>query len=334
MYTLLYPFKLWEGQILSESDFNKTFEQLDLTLKFLDLTLDLEKKYYVLEVKGFKDSASAESFLPRVQSALIWLLIRRGLVSEAVNNLQPVKTPDDPRLVAIQDRTNMGMDPVEGEELHGFLDALRPAVILTNGTYQREMALPITLSTGPYTVQVWDILTEGLSYPGSDRVIEDQRFATALDLFRAHYMEVSSRAKFLTLVMVLEALAEPRDRPAFIIKLLEQFHNKLEEEKRLYKEISPELEALESLKQELHFRTKDSISSSVRFLVSRALHDQDSEIMQNSVESVRRIYDLRSKITHGKRVEAAEINVALTEALEIVKKVLSVNFLEIANRTI
>ena len=298
MYMLRFPFELPPGREIAADD-SPTFSIGDLAI-----SLTRDDRFYVLEIRGFKSATDAEDFIASVQSGLMWLLLNRGLASVADYVSQPVTIADDPAQTARNLSNSCGGIDF-GDEVHGIIDSARPAVLPTDGSFRRITGQPVTLRITTPVTDIIEYLVYGMTVPFPAGLCDDQRLLTALELYGAYYSENSERAKFITLVMVLEALAEPTLRPQTIVEFLNSVRDMVEARLDGIDDASEEAVAFKSLQQEILFRRHDSIRAQVRTLVLRTL-EGDDDIKEVSRQALT-IYDRRCQLLHDGILNPTEL---------------------------
>ncbi|MBA2350560.1 MAG: hypothetical protein H0V78_01855 [Burkholderiales bacterium] len=168
------------------------------------------------------------------------------------------------------------------------------------------------------------MLIKGASFPKSSQVGADRKLSVALDLYSAFFTEQSANARFLTLIMSLEALAIGTCKAPLALELLAKWSSEVE---ALLKSVPPnsgDAVSLEALNRELLFRREDSVRSQVRKLVlSALLLDADANDMARAAVD---LYDLRSKLVHDGALDARTLDVATSEAKSLVHRVLLIRF--------
>lgn len=321
MYTLRFPFKLPGGNAISHPQFDTTPDGLSIGLKLHGL-------HYVLTLSGFEDEIAARAKLDSVQAAMNWVLLVKGLAHIATYELQPVHFYEDSRQAAQNFMGGSLRGTDSDEELNAVFDASRPAVYPSDGTYRTLEAQPVTVSTSIHAEDFAAALVEGLGFREPSALLVDQRLLTALDLYRAHFSEATPRARFLTLVMVLEALAEPARRPRLAVELIGQFGEILCDAEAQVERDSDEANVIEALKREIVFRKDDSIRSRIRTLVTGLLHDKEPDEQKQVARRALSVYDARSDLLHTGSIPDAKLNDSLTEVKEIVHSVLRIRFLQ------
>ncbi|MDI5936366.1 hypothetical protein [Halomonas kalidii] len=315
MFTLRYPFKLQEGREISDLPICGAIGSLIVELRRSD-------SHYIVDVSGFDTREDAEKYVSGIWVALTWLLIEKGLAHVSSTELQPVSEPKDPEKAAAEFRRGHGSEVMRGEQIHGILDAARPAVIRTAGTYRTNTANRVGVLQSVSGKEAHDLLVKSLHSNPHAASLADVNLLTALDLYCAHYTEASVRAKLLTLTMVLEVLAKREMRPKTATCLLHRLQREIRDRLSHPNLEAEEAETLRSLSRELDYRTRDSIRSAVRTLImSTYQHDNAAQAHEASKRALK-IYDVRSKLVHEGYVEGETLGKSLTDLTEIVKTVL------------
>ncbi|HOI73147.1 MAG TPA: HEPN domain-containing protein [Syntrophales bacterium] len=198
MYTLRFPFRIpQEDQSLGKDIASINIGELLYSLENLD-------PYFVLTIKGFLTEAEAERHINRIWAGFMWLLLNRGISVNAILATKEVFYTDDP-IKAAENVSKTYRIPIRGP-LHGSLDGTRPAVFPSN----KKLSIltgyaPIGIAITPPSTML-TCIAEGLSFPHSDELINDNFLRLALELYRAYFTEASRNARFLTLIMALEVL--------------------------------------------------------------------------------------------------------------------------------
>jgi hypothetical protein len=319
MYSLRFPFELPPGRFLTEP-------HLRTVVGDLDFGLDQTDGFYVITVKGFASEDTAAGFMPRIWAGLAWALINRHLPAKANMELQKVPSCADKAIngerVAVEQRSGVA---VEQERI---IKAGRPAILLSDAEYRTVTASQVEVSVGTRASDVLPFLIEGAGFPNAPVVLGVEKIRVALDLYRESITEESANARFLTLVMTLEALAERKARPTSIVQLLGEFGEKLDILEKNLSSKPEELAALESLKRELIFRKEDSIRSTIRSLVLNTLSASGATDTEVVAEEAVEAYDKRSTLLHKGSMPHGEVQRTIGSLQHIVERVIREKFLE------
>jgi len=283
-FSLRFPFTLQAGHEIGDGA-----NPLTLPLGSRELVLKLAKKggtNYVITITGFSTKSEAETFTANMWGGLAKMLIDRTVPFNAPYRASEVQYLSEPTVNAqfaqsgIIDGTADEGDAVafRSEERLAVFGAGTPTVSISNpgNSFLADLAY-------------W------VGDPRSALLSADERLRTAIELYSASFTESSRRARFLTLVMVLEVLTEREVKDSVALALLDRWGLDLEEA-LASSTTADERESLDSLRRELFFRRDKSIRSRVRALVLRSLAaDPDvAALARKAVEA----YDARGKLVH------------------------------------
>jgi hypothetical protein len=284
------------------------------------LTFLLEKQdgVYVFTINGFPTEDSAKRYVNNVWAGLMWVLLHYGLPPNAVYELGKVVYPDDPPQAA----RNYGFK----EPIDAFIDGGQPVVYPTGKRICTETAGQITPLQTYEGSDVLNFFREGVAFPESAKVINDAKLKLGLELYRAHFTELSQNARFLALVMALETLAPITLRTQLVLDLLDKWKTEVEDLQKTVESDSEDARSLAAVCHNLLFQTRDSITRSIRTLVLTTLQANGDTDASEIARSAARIYGLRSTLVHDGELESQELSKATSEAKDIVERVLKALF--------
>lgn len=318
MYTLKFPFRLAPGREVGE-------DEASATLGDLQVSLTTNGHYCVMTAQGFPSEQDARDYVSRVWAGLMWLLLNRELSTISVLEPQAVAWAEDPKKAAENLSKSFGL--VIDAPVDGLIDGAFPAVYLTSKRLRTITAGDVAVKLTTPKASVLAALVEGSSFPRSDKLIEDNKLRVALELYGAYFTESSNNARFLTLVMALEALATGAPRPPLVLKLIDDWKKEVEQ---LMSEgnLSPaEVASLESLSRELLFRKEDSIRRQIVDLVLSTLQNAKDAEAEKLAQTARTLYDLRSELVHEGKLPENKLSVAVSDAKALVQRILRVRCL-------
>ncbi len=313
MYTLRFPFELPSGREIGLE------EPVNFQCNGYEVSLKRNDRFFVLVISGFENEAEANEYIANVRSGLMWLLLNRGLAITASYEVQSVSISEDPAQTAKNLSNSLGGMDV-GDEVHGLFDASRPAILPTEGNFKQITAGKVSITQTTSVPDTLDFLTAGMNVSNPQVLMSDQKLQTALELYGAFYTEKSERARFITLVMVLEALADAKQRPQIVRDFLNSVSGMIEKSLEKFEDATDEAIAFNSLKQELDYRRSDSIKSSIKALVFHTLQN-DTDVVEIASKASK-IYDKRSKLVHDGYLPQQELAEATDIARTIVQRIL------------
>jgi len=318
MYTLRFPFRLPPNSRIGPDEVSKLAGPLELSLKEVD-------NLYVLKVSGLPSEEEAKAFILNIRAGLAWLLLKNGIPAEAKFEPQTTYYAPDPKQAAVNFSKSFGVNI--DNPIDGTIVELQPAVYLTGKRMLLGTGGRVTITTHfPLEEFVLDPLTEGVMAPASNTIATDQKLTVALDLYNTYFTEKSLNARFLTLIMALEALAVDVERTPLVLELLNEWSQKVNE---ILDKVDPESDDAQSLKaigKELLFKRVDSIGRAIRNLVLYTLQDVAGVNAKAIAKRVTKLYGLRSKLVHSGYLDPKELGDATAQAKEIVQQVLRARF--------
>lgn len=167
----------------------------------------------------------------------------------------------------------------------------------------------------------------GIGIENSTRVVEDPKLLTAFELFAAYFTEASGNARFLTLVMAIETLATGVQRTRLVLDLLEKWKQEADETLKTVAPDSDDAASLQAVRRELLFRREDSIRRQVRNVIFTTLTMNGDAGATEAAKKAVQLYDLRSTLVHKGSLTSQELSEGLTDAKNLVERVLRARFL-------
>jgi len=315
VFTVRIPFRVPQRSRIAEREVQRTLDHVQLALKW-------EGYYHVLKATGFRSEPEAHDFVARAHAAFAWLLLQKGIPAVVLLEPQHVKYYDDPVQAGINIARSFGM--AETAPIDTIIEGSQTAVYLSSKNVKVGTGLPAGVYTTVPSEAALDVLAEGSGFTASSRVVDDRKLTVALALYAAYFTEESANARFLTLIMALEALASASLKEPIALELLTRWQGELSALKSTLPPQSEEAAALASLERELLFRREDSVRSQVRKLVIETLRPADDahDLGRKAV----RLYDLRSTLVHEGSIDAGILDRATEEAKSLVHRTLLARF--------
>ena len=240
---------------------------------------------------------------------------------EAELTPQHVEYYEDPALAAQNVSKNLGL---QIESLDGILDRVKAAVFETTKRLCVMAANAPSVYVTVSAEKVLDTILEGSHFAGSSNLASDPKLRVALKLYGAYFTEASTTARFLALIMALEALASPVPRPPRTVEMLNRWAAEVDSQLSQVDRDSEDAAALEGLRQEVLFRRESSIRSQIRQLISSTLQDDNDVNMQTRLGL--RLYDLRSRLVHDGTIDPQLLATSTSDAKSLVLRVLRRRF--------
>ena len=317
MFKIRFPFRLPSGQDLTQYD-------EALVVGSLRMSLEKESGYHCLHIEGFESEENAKDFFKKIDSGLKYVTLNTGLSVLSEFELQNIKYEEDPEEARVNLSKSLNME--FGEPVDAHIDGARPAIYLSEKKITKITAGDVTLTLSQSSEKFLELFAKTIEFKTAENVGNDEKFISALELYSGHFLEATPRAKFLTLVMALETLATPTKRTDNVLQLIDKWKEEADDELHQLSKDSDDYLSLESLSRELLFRKEDSIRRRIRNYVFNIAFTDESEIASDLAKSALKVYDFRSALVHGRRIDKQELSDQLSKAKEIVLKVLIYKF--------
>jgi hypothetical protein len=291
-----------------------------VSLGDLEVTILATPPLLVTTVDGFASESAAAEFIPRVIAGLWGLVVRWNIAFRANFVPQRITYASDPVAAGNNLARSFGQDsgtPVDaivgGEDTVIFPSGKRLRW-LSFGEARGTVRTPATLAIPTFT--------QALSNVHAAALIADEKFKTAIELFNAYFYEASLRAKFLTVVMILEVLAPSTDKHPAAQALITEWKTQLQ--RSLAGTFNQDARlALEALDRELEFRRETSIRQRVRQLVREEFQYlsrvEREELEKHAVDA----YDARGTLIHSGRLPDTDLETHHEKATYIVRRILA-----------
>lgn len=207
--------------------------------------------------------------------------------------------------------------------VHGF--SIKEGVsIFPSGNIISRMDVSGTIRHSMGLEKVVEALSNGIESSKHRPFVMDKALSTALDLYLGNFYERSIRARFLTLMMALEAMAPLTEKHTAAQIVIKKWKGEIQEPlTQTYDKDTRD--ALEALGRELNFRRETSIRRRVRKLIldEAPFDDCGKESLAKKVVGA---YDLRGKLAHSGSVDDNKLHEAFDITLQAVKTILRVRF--------
>lgn len=246
---LLIPLKTSETHGFEDRDFQQSRHILGHVLRFIQ-----QKPYFYIELREI-EMQSASKLLEKIRNFVGWASVRLDIS------------------ILIEEAPGRDEIPVEKGS---YFQCLGPTMY--EGTANGFIRTALRHQTIEGSGRLLSALTEGEQIPQLADDLESRKLKTALEIFSFVDFEVSTNARFLTLVTILEILSAPAPRRHECNVILENAMTEMQKLSTSTDDADLE-EALQRMHQSAHNWKKDSITSSIRRLaedVSKALGDTDA----------------------------------------------------------
>jgi hypothetical protein len=281
--------------------------------------LEAKPPHLAVVASGFATQEDAEAFLPRAVFGLWALVVRWNVAFRADLRLQRVQYTSDP--VAAGNNLAASFGGQGGPPVDALID-ISDTVVYRSDARVRWLGMgevSAIVQTPPHLALPF--FKAAVLREDAAEVLNDPRLCSVLDLFNAYFYETSLRAKFLTLVMILEVLAPAIPKHPRVQQLIGEF------KMRVGSELTTESDtdtrhALDSLDRELTFRRETSIRRRVRQLLRDEFADETASERERLERDAVEAYDARGTLVHTGTLPDAVLSDAQQKAWLLVRKIL------------
>ena len=290
--------------VIDETE-KETFFDLDnkyhVCLKSLEDKPIKESKELTLSSKGFGSEEEAWDIGKKVKDSLLVACMKLRIGVDAGKD-----KPKSSLSIAIKEKIHDEHKVKIIDNVHGLTvyDEVNPVKTFT------------VSGIGLVSPATSELFGDEIKTPFISNIILSNKETLALELYGASHYEKSDRARFLTLILALESLLEPKERDEKTIKHVEALIEKTNSA------TIPENEK-KSILGSLKWLYTESISQSIKRIVNIFLGEKEYAGM-SSVKFVTHCYKMRSKLVHeGKTPDAihlgalaAQLNVLISDLLQ------------------
>lgn len=284
----------------------------------IHLTMAKHDRYLVLKAGEFITEDDANQFLSRIKAGLWNLALEYNIAFRPDFSRRQITRSADPEGAGRNLAQAFGLE-ITGS-VHGLADEGGFTVFESDEDIK---FISFGTARGYVTTQLKDVIRvikEGIEAADVNVVSKDPKLSTAIDLYLAHFYEQSIRARFLTLIMVLEVMAPVTEKHLAAQELISKWKAELQEQLSQVHERET-VDSLEALDRELEFRRETSIRRRIRKLIFDviSLDQNDKDELAGRVVSA---YDLRGSLVHSGTVDDSKLRTAYDAVFKVVKVLL------------
>jgi hypothetical protein len=282
-------------------------------------------------VYNFPSEAAVLQLLPKLGSGLVWagLHNRIGFLFK----LRPTPIDYQGIPIVVSEKSDLyplvsekGWKQIDGD-YYGDQTVIRP---------EHKKLIVLTMGKPTIILQIKDQdimvrLAEALNFPHAERICEDAKLQLGFEIYSSSFFESSRKARFLTLVMVLEALTPDTNVSESVRDAVKALMAQVKEIRDSHNENDTNYYDYDSLLRRLDLLKKRSKRQSIRYLVTETLRfDPDIPDPDAVGREILEIYDLRSSLVHKGSTDDEAVKNAIKRLTDIVPRVLLVMFSQIA----
>lgn len=294
---------------------NCTDIEVPLPIPDIRLRISVNDSWCVINADNFESKAKAEECFDRIQASVAWMMINRDVPFRT----RQLQNEDD-------NKTNLSRNfgSVFEQEGKTLIDYDTP-VTVPEMTQLLPLGISATVQTHEKLENLVTSIQRAFKSPQTE-ILKDEKLRLAIELYRDHLYERSSKSKFLLLVIILEVLGEEKSKPKIIEEIFDSWAENLQELQKNCDKDSDEYRDLQDLQKSLR-NIWGSKRSKIRELVLRTYQQVNDPDAEKAADRAKKIYDTRSKLVHGnEKLKEEELQNALYDLKPIVQKLLQVKF--------
>jgi len=308
-YSITFPLILSPGKKLNIDSIH-TFQMSD------GLRYTLEKHHYLysLKVGYFSTVEDARNYINKLTASLRWVSLKNKLGIRFPTEIHEPKMADTPIKVSEKSNiyeiiNNMGWTVIDGN-----YDVEKLTIIPEHKKLMRWESGQATISLDLNPENIFNDINEGISFQGLDKIISEKKLCLAIELYSAYQFEVSTTAKFVKLVTVIESLLPDLEIPDEVKPILEKAKKVLKEERKASKYRNESTDSIDHLMSRLGGLKRQSIGSTMELFISNCL-DDFPELGEKDVilPKLKELYNVRGSLLHDGEFEES----VLREGIEI-----------------
>lgn len=321
-FTLRFPFQLGKG--IDFPNITKTSKNIGR----LSFSLFHQSYFYVMEIKGFESEQAAKEYFNRIWAGMVWFSLNTCIPFSAETIFGDITYARDPEKAAKNLSDSFGI--IDGG-VDGLASGDQCPLVFPSNKHIPTISVNGSISSSSHLSfnEIFTHLIQVINAPKSSEIILDSKLKTAIELYLAHYYELTQSAKFLTLIMALEVLFNEKPKANVALNLLNQWESELKKNKDQLNKDTDDYKSLDDLKRELCHRKKNSKRSQLRCLIYETFSSEDNvkEIEKKAVS----LYDKRSVLVHKGTLPQDILNSAVNDTKNLVEMIIKVKFRRTAN---
>jgi hypothetical protein len=286
-----------------------------------------EEYSHVLEIYGFSTEASARQFLAKLGAGLVWSRLKHRTAFSFNTQPSPIDYCEPPLPISESSDVYPVFARKGWNELDGHYYSNQTVI---KPEHKRLAVWAMGRPRITSSIDAQDIATrvsEALEVPQVEKVLENPKLVLACELYSSSFFESSRNARFLTLVMALEALNTDQPVSASVRSTIDSLHEQAKEVRNRLGKGDPSIEDFNNFLSRLGGLRTRSIRQGIRDLIVETLQlDPDISDAVSTAKEVSRIYGLRSTLLHTGYADEEAVKAATVQLEDVVPRVLSIRF--------
>jgi hypothetical protein len=323
IFSLYIPFFLSPGREIELQDIYN-FE----ILKKHEAQLKKNKHFYSILISGFQNTDEAKEFFPETLGSLYWHSLKEKVGIKFNSNLAEPTIFDPPLSRNDEGIFKSLLESNNWSNLHGIYDADKPTIIPNNQNFTTITSYPATITIGLNP----NNLSENLDYclnefENPSLIINNKKLKLAFELYSQSFYEISSEAKLITLVTILEVLSPNEDVSEFTKTIIDKFKETLNNKLKSLQPDSDEFKECNSVIGRLKDFHEKSITQKIKnHIVRLSIPEEQENTPSFTSQKVNKFYKIRSQLVHGEQPDQEELEEALRYLENLIPRLLEKAF--------
>lgn len=308
-FSIVFPLVLSPGKKLNIENV-LSFQMSD------GLLYTLEKHHYLysLKVERFATIDAAHNYLDKLIASLRWVSLKNKLGIRFPIEVHEPKMSNRP--ITVSEKSNI-YDIVNDKGwavIDGNYDVDKLTIIPEHKKLMRWEPGQAAVTLGLNPQNLFNDINEGISFQGLNSILLEKKLCLAIELYSAYQFEVSTTAKFIKLVTVIESLLPDLEIPGEVMPVLEKAKRVIKDERKAAKSRGDNTDSIDHLMSRLGGLKRQSIGATMESYISNCIDDfPDLGEKDSILPKLKELYNIRSSLLHDGEFEDS----VLREGIEI-----------------
>ncbi len=298
-YSIIFPLVLSPGKKLNIEN-TSSFQMSD----GFHYSLEKHDYLYSLKVERFSTKDAARKYLNKLIASLRWVSLKNKLGIRFPSDIHEPKMSEKP--ITVSERSNIynivknnGWTVIDGN-----YDVDKLTIIPEHKKLMLWELGQATITLGLNPDNVFNDINEGISFEGLNNILSEKKLCLAIELYSAYQFDVSTTAKFIKLVTVIESLLPDLEIPDEVIPILEKAKKVLKDERKAAKSREENTDSIDHLMSRLGGLKRQSIGATMESFISNCLDEfPDLGEKERILPKLKELYNIRSSLLHDGEFE-------------------------------
>jgi len=217
-YSIRLPVFVSPGKEISSSG----KESAEFAFEGYQAEIQRKGNLYVIIIRGFPSEQIAGDFLRKVGAGLIWADLRYHIGLRFTIEPTSIHFYDPPLEISDKSRNTNLMPKIEWTHMDGYYYGDNTVIVPEHKRLILTNTGSVNVIAGTGASILVQTVSEAMAYSNPERVFDEPKLKLACEVYSSAFFESSDNARFLTLVMVLEALCADIYAPDHIVTMVDE----------------------------------------------------------------------------------------------------------------